>query len=81
MESRFIIYIDMDDVLYDYSGAHKKASDANPVIAIPSLSWLLSEAGSFAWRHRSDEIFIRIARLYTIHSNCTIYTKPMLKFK
>jgi 5'-nucleotidase len=35
MESQLIIYIDMDDVLCDYSGAHKKALEANPVMAIP----------------------------------------------
>lgn len=30
-----IIYIDMDDVLCDFSGAFKKALDSNPVIPIP----------------------------------------------
>lgn len=30
-----IIYIDMDDVLCDFSGAHKKALEANQSISIP----------------------------------------------
>lgn len=30
-----IIYIDMDDVLCDFSGAHKRALELNPVISIP----------------------------------------------
>ena len=34
-----IVYIDMDDVLCDYSGAHYKASSRTPEIAYPQSQY------------------------------------------
>jgi len=64
-----IIYVDMDDVLCDFSGAHKKALELNPVILIPQ--------SQFGFYQKLDPLPGAIETLKSLHAS-SMYTPYIL---